>query len=165
MRIVTLGVVLCGLSAAAFSQTITGSITGTVADPSGAVIPNAKIAATSLGTNLTYSTLSNSAGVYNILFLPIGQYNLTVEVAGFKKVVQGPFTLEGNQVARIDPKMEVGQITQSVEVGAVAPILQTETTQSGRCDQRGKCEFASAARAQLYDAGPADARLGDAFRH
>jgi hypothetical protein len=131
MRIVTMGVVLCGLSAAAFSQTITGSITGTVADPSGAVIPNAKIAATSLGTNLSYSTLSNSAGVYNLLFLPIGQYNLTVEVAGFKKVVQGPFALEGNQVARIDPKMEVGQITQSVEVGAVAPILQTESTQSG----------------------------------
>jgi len=127
----TTAVVICLLSAAAFSQTITGSITGTVADPSGAVVPSAKITATNLGTNLSYTAQSNSAGLYNLLFLPIGEYTLTVELSGFKKVVQGPFTLEVNQVARIDPKMEVGQITQSVEVGAVAPILQTESTQAG----------------------------------
>src|SRR5215813_1980931 len=86
--------VLCVFTATAFSQTITGSITGTVADSSGAVVPNAKITATNLGTNLSYNTSSNTAGVYNLLFLPIGEYNLTVEVPGFKKVAQGPFTLE-----------------------------------------------------------------------
>src|SRR4051794_26584731 len=124
-RIFTTGAVLCLLSAAAFSQTITGSITGTVSDSSGAVIPNARITATSIGTNLSSSTLSNSAGVYNLPFLPIGEYRVTVEVTGFKKTEQGPFTLEVNQVARIDPKMEIGEMTQSVNVGAVAPILQT----------------------------------------
>src|SRR5437660_3664203 len=130
-RVFTTAVALCVLSAAAFSQTITGSIAGTVADSSGAVIPNAKITATNTGTNLSYTTSSNSAGVYNLLFLPIGEYNLTVEVAGFKRVVQGPFMLEVSQVARIDPKMEVGEMTQSINVGAVAPILQTESAQSG----------------------------------
>jgi hypothetical protein len=128
---VAIAAALSVLSVPAFSQTITGSVTGTVADPSGAVIPNAKITATNLETNLTYNTVSNSAGVYNLLFLPIGQYNLTVEATGFKRVVQGPFKLETDQVARIDPKMEVGEVTQSVDVGAVAPILQTEATQTG----------------------------------
>jgi Carboxypeptidase regulatory-like domain len=130
-RMFTIGAVICLVSAAAVGQTITGSITGTVSDSSGAVIPNARITATSIGTNLSSSTLSNSAGVYNLLFLPIGDYKLTVEVAGFKKIEQGPFTLEVNQVARIDPKMEIGEVTQSVNVGAVAPILQTDSTQSG----------------------------------
>src|SRR5215472_4237821 len=131
MRFFTRAAVFCGLSVAGLSQTITGSITGTVADSSGAVIPNAKITATNLATNLSYNAPSNSAGVYNLLFLPIGQYNLTVEVPGFKKVAQGPFTLEVNQVAHIDPKMEVGEMTQSVSIQAVAPILQTDSTQSG----------------------------------
>ncbi len=125
------GAALCWLAAAAFGQTITGSISGTVADPSGAVVPNARITATNLGTNLAFDATSNSAGSYNLLFLPIGQYKLTVEAAGFKRVVLGPFTLEVGQVARIDPKMEIGEITQSVAVGAIAPILQTEATQTG----------------------------------
>jgi hypothetical protein len=130
-RVFSTAAVLCVLSAVAFSQTITGSVAGTVADSSGAVIPNAKITATNVGTNLSYTTSSNPAGVYNLLFLPIGEYNLTVEVVGFKRVTQGPFTLEVSQVARIDPKMEVGEMTQSINVGAVAPILQTESAQSG----------------------------------
>jgi hypothetical protein len=130
-RIFTWAAIFVVLSVAAFSQTITGSITGTVADSSGAVIPNAKVTATNLATNLSFNASSNSAGVYNLLFLPIGEYNLTVEVPGFKRVAQGPFNLEVNQVARIDPRMEVGEVTQSIIVGAVAPILQTETTHTG----------------------------------
>src|SRR5215813_9711465 len=95
MRLIfTRAAVFCALSAAAFSQTITSSITGTVADSSGAVIPNAKVTVTNTATNLSYNASSNAAGVYNLLFLPIGEYNLTVEVPGFKKVAQGPFTLE-----------------------------------------------------------------------
>src|SRR5579862_6917621 len=100
MRYVLTAVLLCALSAAAFSQTITGSITGTVTDPTGAVVPNARVTATNLGTNLTYNAVSNTAGSYNLLFLPIGNYNLSVEVTGFKKTVLGPFTLDVDQVAR-----------------------------------------------------------------
>jgi Carboxypeptidase regulatory-like domain len=118
-------------AAAAFSQTITGSITGTVMDPSGAAIPGARITATNLSTNLSTTVASNSAGVYNLLFLPIGTYRLEVEAANFKKIAMGPFALETDQIARVDPKMEVGQTTQTVEVQGVAPILQTEATQTG----------------------------------
>jgi hypothetical protein len=121
--------VLC--AALLSAQTITGSITGTVSDPSGAVITNVKITATNVGTNVTHNALTNDTGVYNIPFLPIGQYTVSAEQKGFKKSVLGPFALEVNQIARIDMKLEVGEVTQSVEITGVAPILQTESTQTG----------------------------------
>ncbi len=119
------------VASAGLAQTITGTITGTVTDPSGAVIPNVKITATNVGTNLNYNGVSNEAGVYNLLFLPIGNYNVAAKASGFKKSVLGPFRLEVAQVARVDIKMEVGEVTQAIEITDFAPILQTETTQTG----------------------------------
>lgn len=121
----------CLLALALPGQTITGAITGTVTDPSGAVVPNAKVTATNRATNVSTDVQSNDAGVYNLLFLPIGEYTVSVSASGFKKSSLGPFKLEGNQTARVDVKLEVGDTTQVVEVKDVAPILQTETTQTG----------------------------------
>jgi hypothetical protein len=117
----------CALSA----QTTTGAITGTVTDPSGAAIPNVKVTVTNTATNVTNARQSNDAGVYNFPFLPIGDYTVAAEAQGFKKSVIGPFRLEVNQIARVDPKLEVGALTESVEIRDVAPVLQTETTQTG----------------------------------
>jgi hypothetical protein len=119
------------LAISASAQTITGAFTGTLSDQSGAVVPNAKVTATNVGTNVTYTAQSNDAGVYNLLFLPVGSYNLAAEVTGFKKATAGPFGLQVNQTARIDFKLEVGDTTQSVEISAAAPVLQTESTQTG----------------------------------
>ncbi len=119
------------VAGAASGQTITASITGTILDASGAVVPNVKVTATNTGTNLTYAATSNESGVFNILFLPVGQYSVTSEAQGFKKTVLGPFTLEVNQTARVDIRLEVGETTQSVEIKDFAPILQTESTQTG----------------------------------
>ena len=113
------------------AQTVTGAITGTVTDPTGAVVPNVRIVASNTATNLTYSTTANEAGVYNLLFLPLGNYTISAEATGFKRAVLGPFALEVNQSARVDVRMEVGEVTQSVEIQGVAPILQTESTQTG----------------------------------
>jgi hypothetical protein len=132
MRILRLVLLQVGvLTAAGLAQTVTASITGTVTDASGAPIANAKIVATNSATALTYSALANGAGVYNIPFLPVGSYNAVAENPGFKKATIGPFTLEVNQIARIDFQMEVGELTQSVEVSSSAPILQTESTATG----------------------------------
>jgi hypothetical protein len=117
--------------ACALAQTITGSITGTVTDPSGAVVTNARVVATNVETGVTHGTNTNEAGVYNLVFLPVGQYTVTSEAKGFKKMVLGPFALEVNQIAKVDVKMEVGEISQSIEIAGVAPILQTESTQTG----------------------------------
>src|SRR5437870_8629833 len=113
------------------AQTITGSITGAVTDPSGAVVANVKIVATNTGTNLTFATTTNDVGVYNLVFLPVGQYTVSAAGQGFKKVTLGPFALEVNQIAKLDVKLEVGEVSQSVEITGVAPILQTESTATG----------------------------------
>jgi len=113
------------------AQTITGSITGTISDPSGAAVANVKVTATNTATNLTYTTNTNDTGVYNLVFLAVGQYTVTAEAKGFKKTVLGPFALEVNQAAKVDVRLEVGEVSQSVEVTGVAPILQTESTATG----------------------------------
>ena len=113
------------------AQTITATITGTITDATGAVVPNAKVVATNTGTNLTYNASSNDSGTYNLPFLPVGNYTVTSEIQGFKRTVVGPFPLEVNQIARVDLKLEVGEATQSVEVKDFAPVLQTESTETG----------------------------------
>jgi len=113
------------------AQTITGSITGTITDASSAAVANVKVIATNTGTNLTYATASNETGVYNLVFLPVRQYTVSAEGKGFKKSVLGPFALEVNQTAKIDVRLEVGEVSQSVEVTEVSPILQTESTATG----------------------------------
>ncbi len=128
---VVLSLVFVCAASLAFGQTMTGAITGTLRDPSGAVVPKVKVTATNTATSLTYSTASNEAGVYNLLFLPIGRYNVAAEIQGFKKTTLGPFALEINQTARVDIQLEVGDTTQSVEIKDIAPTLQTESTQTG----------------------------------
>src|SRR5947207_2811498 len=131
MRIALFALLLLVSTAVLDAQTITGSITGIVTDPSGAVVANVKVIATNVGTNLTFNATTNDAGVFNLVFLPVGRYTLSAEAAGFKKSVLGPFAIEVNQIAKLDVKMEVGEVSQSVEISDVAPILQTESTQTG----------------------------------
>ena len=112
-------------------QTITGSVTGTVTDPSGAVMPEVRVSATNIATGVAFPAQANAIGVYHILFLAPGAYNLSAEAAGFKRTVLGPFNLEVDQIARLDIRMEIGDLTQPVEVTAVAPILQSESAATG----------------------------------
>jgi hypothetical protein len=121
----------CLFTGISMAQTITGSITGTVVDPSGAVVPGVKVVATNTGTNGKFTAESNAAGVYNLVFLPVGNYTVEAELQGFKKVSLGPFKLEVNQIARLDVKLEIGNTAQTVEITAAAPILQTESTATG----------------------------------
>lgn len=118
-------------AAAAWSQTVTGTLTGTVTDATGAVVPNVIVTATNTGTNGKFEGRTNEAGVYNIPFIPVGQYTVTAEAKGFKRTVSNPFQLAVNQVARVDIAIAVGEVTETVEVAGVAPLLQTETTQTG----------------------------------
>jgi hypothetical protein len=130
-KILTFCVMLFALSTLSNAQTITGTFTGTLTDPSGSVLPKVKVTATNTGTNVGFTATSNDAGIYNLLFLPIGEYRLVAEMQGFKKAQLGPFKIEVNQIARVDIKLEIGDMTQSVEVTGVAPILQTEATDTG----------------------------------
>lgn len=114
------------------AQTVTATLTGNVSDQSGAVVPNVKVLATHQGTKIEYNAESNDSGIYTIPFLPIGEYVVTAELSGFKKLVTNPIKLEVNQIARVDLKLELGEVTQVVDVTGVAPVLQTESTTVGQ---------------------------------
>jgi hypothetical protein len=115
----------------ALAQEITGGITGTVTDPSGAAVPNAKVTATNVQQGTTWPTQTNSAGVYNLPRLPVGEYKVEVSAKGFRTTVHPPFELQMNQVARIDLRLTVGAVTQTISVTAAPPLLQTDTMQVG----------------------------------
>src|SRR5579871_6073790 len=102
--------------AAASAQLNTGTITGTVTDPSGALVPDVKVTARNTATNLARETTTSGAGVYRVSDLIVGPYEVTFEAPAFKKLVRTGITLDVTQVVRVDAKMEVGSVTESVQV-------------------------------------------------
>jgi len=131
MRTLQISILTALLAISLQAQTITGSIKGAVLDSSGAVVPKVKITATKSGTNASSTAVSNESGIYAFPFLSVGEYTVTAESSGFKKAKLGPFALETNQVATVDIKLELGDVSQTVEVTGFAPILQTETQATG----------------------------------
>src|SRR4051812_32542109 len=97
----------------AVAQTFTASITGTVMDPAGAVVPRAHVTATDVQRNVSRSTDSDDSGRYVLIDLQPGTYTLTVEAAGFKKTNHSAFDLQVAQKVSIDATLEVGAITES----------------------------------------------------
>ena len=109
------------------AQTITGTVNGVVTDASGAVLPGATVTARNVATGVETAAKANESGQYSIRFLQIGQYTVTVKSNGFQTFVSAPFTLEVNQVAKIDAPLAVGAGTETVNVSSeVQPILDTE---------------------------------------
>jgi len=111
----------------AWTQTVTGSITGEVEDASGAVVPGAVVTAHNLDTDVNTSTKTNAAGSYRIEFLPIGHYTVTIEASGFNKQTVPAFALEVLQTATFNVKLAVSGSQTTVSVSAAAPILNTES--------------------------------------
>jgi Carboxypeptidase regulatory-like domain len=111
------------------SQDVTANIVGAVTDPSGAPVSGAIIVATDVDRGTASNAVTNDAGAYNLLLLPVGTYTVKVTAAGFETVSHAPFTLVLNQTARVDVQLKVGKISETVEVSGAAPILQTETTE------------------------------------
>jgi hypothetical protein len=122
-----LGLLLWGNSAA-FSQGFSAAISGVVRDASGAVIPDATVTARHTETGLTRTTATGANGGYNLPSLPVGPYELTVEKPGFRQLVRGGLTLAIAQEVVLNLTLEVGQVTQTVEVTGEAPIVNTTTS-------------------------------------
>jgi len=116
---------------AALGQTVTGSITGQVTDPSGAVIVGATITAENTATSVKTPTKTNPSGVYTIRFLPVGVYTVTIEATGFITQKVPPFTLEVDGTAEVNAAMKIGQ-SVTVEVTESAhPLLDTNDATLG----------------------------------
>ncbi len=121
--------VACLILAAApvSAQSDRGTITGTVADPAGAMIPKAQIEAKNTQTGAVYQTVTSMTGNYTLAQLPVGIYQLTATQAGFKQYSRTGITVMVAQTLRIDIAMEVGSISETVSVSADAPLLKTES--------------------------------------
>lgn len=117
---------LCLLLVAALcAQSFLSSITGTVLDPSGATIPNAAIVATETRTGIVHRTVSNGSGEYLVADLVPGHYTVTISAPGFKEVKSSDIILTGSQAARFDGRLQVGAASESVQVSAAAPTIDT----------------------------------------
>jgi hypothetical protein len=114
------------------AQTTAGSIVGQVTDATGAIVPNAAITITNVETGITNKTTSDASGNYAVTPLPVGEYTVTVEVAGFKKSVNSGIRLNVQDRIGVNIVLEVGQITETVEVAGAAPALQTDSSYLGQ---------------------------------
>ena len=112
------------------AQTITGSISGTVTDPSGAVISGAKVTASDVDTGVQTSATTNGQGIYSIRFLQVGRYKVAVDSVGFAPQTTQAITLEAGQDARVDAKLGLQGQQQKLDVSSeLVPLLNTENAQ------------------------------------
>ena len=126
-----LGVFLLALPFALqiFGQSNKGTITGTISDSAGAVIPGAHVVVTDTATGSKFETVSTGTGNYSILQLPVGVYSLNIEQAGFGKFEQKNIQVEVAQTTRVDVALKVGSATDSVTITAESSALKTENAE------------------------------------
>ncbi|HTW81435.1 MAG TPA: carboxypeptidase-like regulatory domain-containing protein [Terracidiphilus sp.] len=111
---------------AAVAQTDRGTITGTVSDPTGAVIASADVVATQVTTGVQFKTVANNLGFYSLLDLPIGSYNVSFRKAGFVDMERTGIDLETQHTVEVDAMMRVGAATETVTVSGAAPVLELQ---------------------------------------
>ncbi len=115
----------------ASAQELYGSVVGTVQDGSGARIPGATIEIVNRDTNLTRSTVSYETGAYTFANVLPGTYNVKVTLQGFKEFVRQDVPVTGGNISRVDAKLEVGQLTETVTVQSEAALLKTDKADTG----------------------------------
>lgn len=137
---------------AVFAQSTTGSISGTVADESQALIPNATVTVNNTDTGLTRTVQTAGDGRYNFVNLPIGSYQVTVEAANFAKFVQTGIKLLVNQNAVVDVALRAGGVQEVVTVTENASLLNTTTAEvSTRFDEKRLSELPIAANRNVFN--------------
>jgi hypothetical protein len=113
------------------AQVQNGSITGTVTDPSGAVLPHAQVAALSTTTGTQYGATTTSSGDYTFPSLPIGRYTISVRLHGFKTEVRSHVAVEVGQREAVNFRMQLGNVVQTVQVSSSIPPLETQSASPG----------------------------------
>ena len=116
----------------AFPQANTGTVVGTVTDSSGAAVPNCKIVAQNQGTGVTKETTTDPSGNYRISYLLPGTYEVSAEAPNFKRAVQSGLTLDVDQRALASFTLQIGAVSEKVEVAATAPLLQTQSVEQSQ---------------------------------
>jgi hypothetical protein len=132
----------CIFAGLAGAQTTSTEILGTVTDPSGASVPNAKVTLIRPATGETRETVTNAEGLYSFPLIDVGEYTVRVEAPGFKTAEQRNIAVQLQQKARVDIQMQVGATTETIEVSAQAVLLKTEDASvGGNIDNRRVVEL------------------------
>jgi hypothetical protein len=126
MHVGVLGIAMTLCAGALFAQT--AQFTGRVTDPSQAVIPSAEVTVTNAGTGIARQVRANSEGYFTVPALPPGTYSITSRAGGFKPVTSRGIAINEGQVLRFDIRMEVGQVSETIEVSGGAPLLEAATS-------------------------------------
>jgi hypothetical protein len=134
-RLALIGAVLFSMAghpgSTALGQGITGSIAGTVTDPSGAPVSRATVTVRETDTGIERTITTSDVGSYRVPDLSPGKYSVRVALTGFTSFEQDDITLAIDQVAEVDVKLALGSTQQTVEVSSSAPVIQTETSSVG----------------------------------
>ena len=151
LRIVFLSISLACVGPA-FSQSSTGSISGTVTDQNKAVVLGATVIGTNTATGTVRSDVTNSSGLYRLRDIPPGPYEITIEVEGFKKFDRKGITIDVAQDVNVDAALKPGVITETVTVDENAPILNSSSAEvSTRFGSRRLSELPISANRNVYN--------------
>ncbi len=144
-------VALIAASIAASGQLSTATASGTVADPTGAAVPNATVVFTQTATNFTRTTTTDSQGAYQAPFLPIGPYRVKVDAAGFKSMVQSGIVFTVNQQATLNFTLQIGMQTVAVQVTGQVPLLNQQNSVMGGTVDNHQIENLPLVGRNVYD--------------
>src|SRR6266487_1600666 len=125
MNCVIIAILLLTSAVALLAQTATGTIFGTVTDSTGGVVPGANVKAANILTGEIKTSWTDPAGSYLFPSLPVGEYRVEVEAAGFMKFIREGILLNVNRNARADAALQVGQVTEQLRVVGDAPVVDT----------------------------------------
>ena len=125
-------VLLAASATAAAAQAVKGSLLGNITDDAGLPIPGATVTITETATNISYNAVTNESGFYVFSNLKDGTYRVTGELTGFKKSIRDGVVVPVNATMRVDLKLEIGALEESVTVVGESPLLQTDRADTGR---------------------------------
>src|SRR5436190_3769812 len=125
-------VLLAASATAAAAQAVKGSLLGNITDDAGLPIPGATVTITETATNISYNAVTNESGFYVFSNLKDGTYRVTGELTGFKKSIRDGVVVPVNATVRVDLKLEIGALEESVTVVGESPLLQTDRADTGR---------------------------------
>jgi len=120
------------------AQAVTGTILGVITDSTGAVMPGATVTLTNTGTGLLRAVTTDNNGEFTAPSLPTGRYTVKAELSGFKTVSVPDVTLGVDQHYRLNMKLEVGAVEESVTVTGASPLIQTSTSELGETAERAQ---------------------------
>ncbi|HEV2197223.1 MAG TPA: TonB-dependent receptor [Candidatus Acidoferrum sp.] len=139
---------------AVWSQTVQGVITGTITDPTGAVVPGATVTITNVGTNISQSATTGSDGSYRFSLVPPGTYTVEIKAANFSTVRISGIVVQASQTVPLNHQLELAKAQQVIEVTEQAPLVQTATSDLGFQVDSSTIQHAALVDRDVFDVLP-----------